>query len=251
MNSRQRKILDLLLQRQELSVQKLAKTFDVSPMTIRRDLEYLESQRLLTRTHGGAIHTKPAVIEFEFLERTREGITEKQAIARFTAEQVKSGMTLVLDTGTTTLETARALAGIPGLRILTTSLAIASVLYTQEYIELILLGGNVRHNSPDLTGPLTEENLARFRTEMAIIGADAVVKDGLFTSDLGIARLTKAMISHAQETWLVVDSRKFSRQSFVKFGEWSDVHHVVTDAGIPDEMRDWVQSHVPHLHIVT
>ena len=124
----------------------------------------------------------PAV-EFAFLDRTQERTAEKQAIARYLATVIQPGMTVVLDTGTTTLEVARAIAGIPRLRVLTSSLAIASALYAYDNIELVLLGGTVRHHSPDLSGPLTEENMRQFHTEVAILGADAVTPDGLYTSE--------------------------------------------------------------------
>jgi len=158
MNPRHQKILDRLHQQGEVAVQELAEAFGVTPMTIRRDLDFLAEQNRLTRTHGGAMRSAPAVIEFAFLERNRERIAEKQAIARNAAALVEPGMTLVLDIGTTTLEVARSIASVPDLTVLTSSLAIASALYGRENINLTLLGGGVRRNSPDLSGPLTEEN---------------------------------------------------------------------------------------------
>jgi DeoR/GlpR family transcriptional regulator of sugar metabolism len=250
MNARHQRILDQLRLQREVTVQELTGLLNVSPMTVRRDLEYLERQRALTRTHGGAVFSKPAVIEFAFLERAQDQTTEKQAIARRIAKAVEPGMSVVLDTGTTTLEVARAIAGISRLRVLTTSLAIASVLYAYNNIELVLLGGSVRHDSPDLAGPLTEDNLRHFRTEMAVIGADALDQDGLYTSDLGIARISSAMIECAQESWLAADSSKFTRRSFVKFAEWSHITHLVTDSGISDLDRGWASERVRDLQIV-
>ncbi len=114
MNARQQKILELLRTQQEVSVQELSADFAVSAMTIRRDLEQLERERLATRTHGGAISARPAVIEFAFHTRNQENLAEKQAIAKEMAAQVRSGTTLVLDTGTTTLEVARELTRLSG-----------------------------------------------------------------------------------------------------------------------------------------
>ncbi len=173
---------------------------------------------------------RPAVIEFAFHNRNQERLAEKRAIAKEMAAHVRPGTTLVLDTGTTTLEVARELARLADLRVLTTSLAIASVLYAQEGVTLTLLGGSVRQNSPDLIGPLTEENLLQFHPDLAVIGADAIGEDGLYTASLEVARITGTMLQQARETWLVADSSKFTRRSFVKFADWSQVHHLVTDA---------------------
>lgn len=149
-------------------------------------------------------------------------------------------MTLVMDTGTTTLEVARALRGVGRLTVLTSSLAVASELHTDPGMEIVLLGGNVGRNSPDLFGALTEDNLRRFRVQLAILGADAVDERGLYTTDLPIARVSEAMIEVARDTALVVDSRKFRRQSFVRFAGWDVIRHVVTDAGVSPADRDWL-----------
>jgi DeoR/GlpR family transcriptional regulator of sugar metabolism len=240
MNPRHQKILDRLHQQGEVTVQELAEAFGVTPMTIRRDLDFLAEQNRLTRTHGGAMRSTPAVIEFAFLERNRERIAEKQAIARAAAALVEPGMTLVLDTGTTTLEVARAIAGVPDLTVLTSSLAIASALYGRENIALILLGGNVRRNSPDLSGPLTEANLRCFRPHLAILGADALDSDGLYTSDQAIAAVSRAMIASAEETILVADSDKFTRRAFVHFACWLEITHLVTDNSVGEDARRWL-----------
>ncbi|MHB9133456.1 MAG: DeoR/GlpR family DNA-binding transcription regulator [Armatimonadota bacterium] len=250
MNTRQRKICDLLLRRQEVTVQELVDAFQVSAMTVRRDLEYLEQQRALTRTRGGAMSSKPSIIEFSFHERQRDRLAEKSAIGRQVAAQITPGMTLVLDTGTTTLEVARALVGIPRLRVITSSLAIAAALYAYEHIELVLLGGCVRHNSPDLSGSLTEDNLNYLHADAAILGADAVDPRGLYSSDMQVARVSQAMITNSLETWLVVDSSKFARRSFIRFAGWGAIHHLVTDEGISPADYEWGAESVGDVQVV-
>lgn len=219
-------------------------------MTIRRDLEALERGNALMRTHGGAICSRRSVAEFAFLERNRVSLAEKQAIAREAASLVHPGMAIVLDTGTTTLEVAKAIQHMDGIKVLTSSLAIASVLHTRENIDLVLLGGNVRRNSPDLSGPLTEENLRQFRVGLAILGADAADRRGAYASDLSVARVSKAMMASADATALVIDSRKFSRSSFVKFANWKGFRHVVTDQGISKKDQRWLKESVQDLRCV-
>jgi len=238
---RQQEIYELLQGAGEATVKGLARRFDVSVMTIRRDLSFLEQLGLIIRTHGGAILSRRSVIEFSFQQRGRSQAAEKRAIAATTAGLVRPGMTVTLDTGTTTLEVARAVAEVRGLTVLTSSLAIASVLYAHENITLILLGGTVHTNSPDLFGPLTEENLRRFRVELAVVGADAVGPDGLFTTDLEVAQVSRAMVAGAEHAVLVADHSKFQDTAFVKFADWDMIDHVVTDAGIAPEVCRWLE----------
>lgn len=251
MNARHQRILDILLTQREVSVVDLANQLKVSPITIRRDLELLEREGELTRTHGGAVFSRSAIFEFAFLDRAQNKTAEKTAIAGYIANIIKPGMTIILDTGTTTLEVARAIAAIPRLRVLTSSLAIASALHTFDNIDLVLLGGSVRHNSPDLSGPLTEENLRMFKTDIVILGADAVSNEGVFTTDLDIARISRAMINSAQESWLVADSSKFTRRSFVKFADWTTIANIVTDDGITHPDIEWLNASGCKLHIAT
>jgi DeoR/GlpR family transcriptional regulator of sugar metabolism len=251
MNIRHQRIIDLLLTQREVSVVELAELLKVSPITIRRDLETLERDGELTRTHGGAIFSRSAMFEFAFLDRVENRTIEKKAIAKSITDAINPGMTIILDTGTTTLEVAHAIAVIPHLRVLTSSLAIASALHPYDNIDLVLLGGSVRRHSPDLSGPLTEENLRMFKTDIVILGADAVCNDGIFTTDLDIARISRAMIASAQESWLVVDSSKFTRRSFVKFAEWTAINNVVTDDGITRSDIKWINESGCKLHIAS
>lgn len=249
MNSRRQAILEQLRGGREIAVEQLARQYGVSPITIRRDLDALALEGPITRTHGGAMLSRAGVVEFSFLQRTQEQVDRKRAIARYIAGIVQPGTTVVLDTGTTTLEVARALAGTANLRVLTSSLAIAAALHAQEHLELVLLGGCVRHTSPDLSGPLTEENLRQFRPDMAILGADALDREGAYTCDLGVAGISRAMIACARESWLVVDSTKFARQAFVRFATWDRIGHLVTDEGVSKKDRKWAAKAVGTLHL--
>jgi DeoR/GlpR family transcriptional regulator of sugar metabolism len=151
-------------------------------------------------------------------------------------------MRITLDTGTTTLEVARAIIGIKNLTVLTSSLVIASTLYPYDNIELVLLGGTVRQGNPDLSGWLTEENLKRFRVDMAILGADGADRNGIYTSDVNVARISQSMILSAKHVVSVMDHRKFQQPSFVQFSGWDDIHHVITDTGTPANIRKWLNN---------
>jgi DeoR/GlpR family transcriptional regulator of sugar metabolism len=234
------KILEALAGREEVSVAELTERFQVTSMTIRRDLDILEQQGRITRTHGGTRLAAPSIVAFKFQKRRQSCLAEKRAIARAAAELVKPGMTVILDTGTTTLEVARALGGIPQLNVLTSSLAIASALLAYSNLELVLLGGTVSKNSPDLSGPLTEDNLAAFRADLAFIGADAVDARGLYTSSQQIARVSRAMIANARRTILVADSSKFGKTAFVRFTGWEKIDCLLVDDGLDKSTQQWV-----------
>jgi len=237
---RQSEIIELLAAKGEMTVDELAGRFRVSEMTIRRDLARLARSGRLSRTHGGAVLSLAGTVSFEFQHRQARNIELKRRIARAVAERIEPGTTLLLDTGSTTLEVARAVAAVPRLTVLTTSLMIASVLHTRENVELILLGGAVRRGSPDLSGPLTEENLRRFRVDAAVLGGDGATRDGVFTASLEVARVAHAIVEAAERSFLAVDHTKFETPAFVKYADWSDFRHVVTDNGIGPEVRAWL-----------
>jgi len=240
-NSRQAAIVNLLAENGDVTVQSLARRFGVSEMTIRRDLMLLERAGELTRTHGGAVLSKAGIIEFSFKKKERECAEEKRAIAREAAALVHPGMAVTLDTGTTTLEVARAIARVKPLTVLTSSLAIASVLHAHDPIELVLLGGTARKGNPDLTGWITEENLKRFCVDVAFIGADGVSPDGVYTTEMSIARVSQAMLAGSKHNVLVLDHRKFEQPSLVRFSSWDEIHRIITDNRVPAPTRKWLR----------
>lgn len=242
--TRQEGILDQVARDGRVVVEALAERFGVSGMTIRRDLAELAEAGKLNRVHGGALAARAGLVEFLFQERASAMAAEKKAIGRRVAEMVQPGMSVSLDTGTTTLEVARALVSKKNIRVLTTSLAIASVLHASEGVEVILLGGIVRKTSPDLWGPMTEENINKFRVQYAILGTDAVTPSGLYTTDVSISRISRALIDNARESVVVADSSKFFRTAFVQHGSLSEITRLVTDEGCPPNAREWLEKSV-------
>jgi DeoR/GlpR family transcriptional regulator of sugar metabolism len=171
---RQRRILDLLRERGECSVDELVRACGVSDMTIRRDLARLAGDGHVVRTHGGAAPAEQVSFEFQFLGRARENAAAKEQIAATAAGWVRDGQSVLLDSGSTTLAVARHLTSRRRLTVVTTSLPIAATLQPAAGVETLLLGGYVRRESPDLEGPLTEANLERLRAGVALLGADGI-----------------------------------------------------------------------------
>ena len=247
---RHEQILAALADAGECSVEKLGERFGVSPMTVRRDLAELVAAGRVRRTHGGAALSRAGVTQFRFAGRGECQAKEKRAIGRAAAQRVAPGMSVVLDTGTTVLEVARELRAVEGLRILTTSLPVAAELHDAPGTELILLGGRMRQGLPDLSGPLTESNLAQFQVDLAILGADSAAPEGVFTDDLSVARVNQAMLAAAEQAVLVADHTKFARRSFARYADWSQFAAIVTDGGVGSDVRAWLRNAGPHAIIV-
>jgi len=250
MIARQLHILETLSDGQEVSVADLAQRFGVSPMTIRRDLSQLGQASPVHRTHGGAVLTRLGSVEFAFEHRGRAAAAQKRAIAIAIAKRIQPKMRVALDTGTTTLEVARAISGTRDLTVLTSSLPIASTLYAHENIELVLLGGMARKGNPDLSGWLTEDNLRRFEVDVAIVGADAANRRGVYTTDVNVARVSSAMLDSAKHSILAIDSSKFAASAFVRYTTWNGIGELVTDSAVPRSVRTWLDKTVQRVEYV-
>lgn len=238
--ARQERIVSLAGAAGEVTVAALAERFGVSAMTIRRDLDDLDARGRLVRTHGGAMWPEGDAVEFAFQSREPVRTRQKRAIANAVVGLIRPGMTVTLDTGSTTLAVARRLGSVPGIKVLTSSLAVAAALYPYGQIELVLLGGAVRHRSPDLSGPLTEENLERFRVDVAVVGADAAGPEGVFTTHEDIARISARILAGAGLRVLAADASKFGARAFVRFAGWDSIDVVVSDGALSLREHRWL-----------
>jgi len=222
-----------LLEKGEVSIEDMVKMFDVSVMTVHRDLDILEKAGEVLKTHGGATAAKRLTFEFSFRDQVLNQQKQKEIIAQKAVEIIKPGDVIMLDTGTTTLEVARKLKNKEGITVITTSLAIVSELQFVDKIDVILLGGYLRSGSPDIHGPLTEDNIERFRTNIAFIGADGIDLNGnTFTDDLRIATLSRRMAKNADKVVVISDSTKIGRKSMCKVLSPDEYNLIITDAGV-------------------
>lgn len=230
-DTRREQIVTLLEREGEQNVDALAERFDVSSMTIRRDLDGLASEGKVLRTHGGARPAARISFEFRFLERAGAQADQKQAIAEKAASLVEPGQVVMLDSGTTTLAIARQLKTISKLTVITTSLPIASELFGLDHIDLILLGGILRKDAPDLIGPITDQNLDMLRADVAFIGADAVDLDGaLYNASAELGRVLGRMAEASAKAYAVADSSKIEQQDLMRFARVQDWAGLITDA---------------------
>jgi DeoR family transcriptional regulator of aga operon len=230
---RRRAILDMMQHDGRVLVADLAQQFQTSQVTIRKDLEILHVRGLVHRTHGGALPTRQGALEDPTLrEKEKLYRKEKRSIATAAARLVAEGQVVILDSGTTTTEIARALRNFKNLTIVTNAVNIAAELANSS-LEIILTGGTVRKNSFSLVGPIAEETLRRLSADILFLGVDGFdVQYGLSTPNLQEAKVNRVMVEIAKRTVATCDSSKFGRRSLSLIVEPSALHHVITDHGI-------------------
>lgn len=246
-------ILKMLHDEQKVLIADLVKTFGVSEVSIRKDLAVLEERQLLVRVKGGAIimHKTEDYDDLSIHHKQQLHSREKQMIGKFAASLIKEDDTIIIDSGTTMMEIAKHLDKYKRLTILTNALDIAITLNKYERFNVIVLGGNMRQVSYSTVGMLAEYALKKFYCDKLFLGVDsASIKDGLSTPNIEEANLNQAMISAAKETIAVFDSSKFGRRSFAHIASLEDIDTIVTDSGIPDDFKDYIQSIGIRLHIV-
>ncbi|MEY4938683.1 MAG: hypothetical protein RIQ93_418 [Verrucomicrobiota bacterium] len=236
--ARQTKIRARFAGQDGVSIPVLAREFDVSEMTIRRDLAALEARAQIRRTHGGAVLTERMMLEFDYRDRREHNRAAKRAIAQEARKLVQPGQRLILDTGTTTLELASLLKDGEDLTVITPSLAVASELQHAAGVEVVLLGGIIRRGSPDLTGPVTEHCLELFAADLAFQGADGIGLDGsIYNSDLRLARVDRLMRRIARRCCVLADHTKVGGTALARSGSLAEAAYFITDTGISAEAR--------------
>ena len=227
---RQQLLLRTLARGRRISTVHAARRFSVNEMTIRRDLRALQESGAVVRCYGGAVAAQRITLEFAFDERHRRHLAEKKRIGAAAAGLVKAGQSIFLDTGTTTLEVARALAarGV-ACRVATSSLVIAAALWGQAQLQLMLTGGQVRGHSPDLIGPAAVLVLKMLTADLAILGSDGIdPARGCFAADLETAAVDSTMAANARKVVVVADSSKLGQAGGAHFLDLGAVRELIT-----------------------
>jgi DeoR family transcriptional regulator of aga operon len=235
-------ILEHLSAHGSVSVAELARELAVSPATIRRDLELLDDQRLLTRTHGGAV-AQGVLYELPLRYKTGRHQQEKRRIAAEAATRVADGEAVGLTGGTTTTEVARVLVERQRLTVVTNALNIASELAIRPNLKLVVTGGLARSESYELVGPLAEQSLAGLNLDTVFMGVDGIsFEAGLMTHHEVEAHTNMALMERARRAVVVADSSKIGRPAFARICPIERVHELITDAaadaGALDAIRE-------------
>jgi DeoR family transcriptional regulator, aga operon transcriptional repressor len=224
------RILELLAGDGSVAVGDLARDLGVSEATIRRDLRALDEQRLLARSHGGAV-AHGTLYELPVRYRTGRQREEKQRIARAARERVPDGAVVALTGGTTTTEVARAISDREGLTIVTNALNIAAELAVRPNLKLIVTGGVARSASYELIGPLAEATLQGLNVDLAFVGVDGLDPDaGLTTHHEIEAAVNNALLARARHAIVVADSSKLGQIALARICVLDDVDELITDS---------------------
>lgn len=236
-------------ERGQVTVAKLAERFDVSADTIRRDLDQLDADGVLIRTHGGAIGLQAIPRPDTGMDvRLRLQTTAKDQIGALAASLVDDGTALMLNAGTTTLAVARHLSDHRDLTIATNSLRIPTEISPLAFRDLYVFGGAVRLSAQATVGPVSFPSVQgidrEIRCDLALVGVGAVSVDaGYSTSNLGEAEMMRAMIDRSARVAVLADSTKFGRRLFAQIAELGRADVLVTDAPPPPELAEALRAH--------
>src|SRR3954452_8468496 len=244
-------ILERLSTHGSVDVADLSGQLAVSQASVRRDLQLLESQQLLTRTHGGAV-SSGVLYELPMRYRGGQRHDAKRAIAKYAVGLLgKDVSSIGLNGGSTTTEVARALAGRAGLRVVTNALNIASELAVRANIELVVCGGSARTESYELVGPLADLVLANVNLDIAVIGVDGVSPSAGFTTHHEVeAHTNRALVAAAERVIVVADSSKLGKRGFARICEVATASDIVTDDAADARAVAELERLGPRVHVV-
>ncbi len=242
-NFRQQEILELARKDGKVTVDELAKLYDVTVQTIRRDLSELADSGRLDRVHGGAV-IPSGVVNIVYDERRRLNEKGKKAIAMACAKAIPEGASVFMNIGTSTEAVARELLGHENLLVVTNNMNIANILATNRSCEIILTGGVLRRSDGGLVGMLTAEMVKQFKFDFSVLSCSAVDEDGdLLDFDDQEVLVSRSAIQRSRQVLIVADHDKFTRRAPLTICSLRDVDVLFTDNSLTgklaDECRHW------------
>jgi DeoR family transcriptional regulator, aga operon transcriptional repressor len=239
---RRRRICEFLRHEGRVTVDALANHFGTSQVTIRADLSALETAGVLVRTHGGAV---PREGEDEPLDvKQLQHHAEKVRIAQAAVALIRDGESIILDSGTTTAEIARALrkADLRSINVISNALNVAALLMDVPSVRLIVPGGILRRESNSLSGPMAEAALENLQADRLYLGADGLDPEiGVMTPHLQEAELNAKMIRISRQVVVVADSSKLLRRNIALIAKVEQIHMLITDRAAPVPAIDELQ----------
>lgn len=231
-------ILEELEKKGQVDVVSLSKALNVSEVTIRNDLKRLEQKNALIRARGGAFKVDRVGMDFTISDKNKQNYDEKKKIGKAAAALIQEGDTIILDSGTTTMEIARNLGSIGELTVITNAMNIANQLAEHPKVNVIIPGGSLRKNSLSLVGTMAEESFKNYFCDKLFLAVDGFsMTHGLSTPNAEEAHLNRVMMTISKQVIVVADSTKFHKRSFAFIANTNEIDTLVTDAGIPEEDR--------------
>ncbi len=233
---RQNLILEILERKQAVTVEELCATLYSSGATIRRDLQVLENNGMIRRTHGGAVHIDSSAKDYPMTLRENENLSAKDLMAQRAFSHIRDGQTLFMDSSSTVCRLARRLTGFQHLRVITNGLKTASILADIDGIEVYSTGGRLRDNAMSFTGSQAVGFVQQFNADYAFISCRGVDPDvGITDSDESEAALKRSYMQNSRRVVLLCDSSKLGQRYFCKIAPLDAVWKIITNVQLPDD----------------
>jgi len=234
---RHQNIIELVNERKSIRVTELSHIFSITEETIRRDLEKLESQNKLIRSHGGAVSiSTSSVSEVSYLEREIMNVKEKKQIASEAVNRVIEGDKIILDASTTAWYMAKELPDID-ITVLTNSIKVATELSVKKEITVISTGGILRSESLSNVGPLAESSLESYHVNKAFISCKGLhLEHGMSEASEQQGRIKELMVNNADTVYIMVDHSKFGTQAFTRFSSLDSIDYIITDSQVDPQI---------------
>ncbi|MET6990481.1 DeoR/GlpR family DNA-binding transcription regulator [Sediminicola arcticus] len=230
---RHQDILERLQEVKYVEVLDLCQSLNVSAVTIRKDLKILEEKGLLFRTHGGASLENPYINDRPVNVKEKISVSQKNEIGEAASRLILENDSIMIASGTTVQALARCIRPKGKLTVITSSLNVTLELIKFREVEVLQLGGYVRHSSSSVVGNYAAHILENISCSKLFLSVDGIdLEYGLSTTHLEEAQLNKRMLSAAEKIILLVDSSKFGKKSFAKICDLDQIDEIITDRGI-------------------
>ena len=238
-NERRVKIAELVASQQSVTVSELMERFGVSIETIRRDLECLEKQRVLSRVHGGAITVKKMQRFTQLSQRVSENKEQKRQLSQTAAGLIAEGDRIAIDSGSTAIELAQVLRErFHELTIVTNSPEVLELLYPAEGVRLIQAGGFYLKSENAVYGHLTTDTLRALHVAKSLIFPSAIsLQHGVGCYVPELLEVQRTFMDISDEVIILADSSKFETTAALKLCDLSSAQRFVTDSGLPDAVH--------------
>ncbi len=239
LNERKEKILELLEENGSVAVTELSKLFEVSEVTVRNYLDDLESKGLLTRVHGGAVSSYKPYYNMNLNQRMKANQSKKKEIAEKVAPLIQNNDTIMINSGTTSLLTFRALPTDYHLTIVTNSIAIALEAANIPNFNIILVGGSVNTTYQFTYGFDAVSLLKNYHADKLILSVDGIdIKNGFTTYYDKESSIAKTMIEQSETRIVVADTSKFKRTAFTKISDLTVANYIITNSSLQNELYE-------------
>ncbi|SDD75726.1 DeoR/GlpR family DNA-binding transcription regulator [Niabella drilacis] len=236
---RHQHIIDSLKKKGIVQVLDLCRELDVSSVTIRKDLQFLEDKNQLFRTHGGATLSNPYIGDRPVIEKVSIQSTEKEKIGQYAAGLIEPNDCILIASGTTVFYFAKHIHPKGNVTVITAALNVAMEIAHHPGIEVIQLGGIMRKTSSSVTGIYAEKILEDFSCSKLFLGVDGIdLEFGLTTTNMMEAQLNRKMIAASRKTIVLADSSKFGKRGFGKICGLEDIEQIITDSNISQHIVD-------------